>query len=192
MSMRVRLSFIFVIAVATIATGQPRNAVQNLDYVTDPEAHRIYAAVVPPMWATRSKDPVVLRRETEDVQAMTHCRSFTPSPDPEWGSVEKNFWQENARRKVLPAALPFNEPYRLITLAEIEAIDAKLAIKYPGIYNERPESPPYAAVSAVGFSADKTKAMVYVRLRGRGEVRGLELRDGQWLADKSSGCVWIA
>jgi len=62
-----------------------------------------------------------------------------------------------------------------------------------GIYNERPESPPYAAVSAVGFSADKTKAMVYVRLRGRGEVRGLELRDGQWLtADKSSGCVWIA
>ena len=62
---------------------------------------------------------------------MTHCRSFTPSPDPEWGSVEKNFWQENACRKVLPAALPFNEPYRLITLAEIEAIDAKLAIKYP-------------------------------------------------------------
>src|SRR5687768_221352 len=157
--MRVRLAFIFVIAAATIATGQPRNAaVQNLDYVTEPEAHRIYAAVLPAFWASRSKDPIVLQRETEDVQAMTQCRSFTPSSDPDWVAVQQNFLQENARRKVLPLALPMDAPYRLISLAEIQEIDARLALKYPGIYNERPESPPYAAVSAVGFNADKTKA----------------------------------
>ena len=194
MDMRLRLAFSFVIAVATIATAQPqRGAAQNLDSLTDTEAHRIYATVVPALWASRSEDPIVLQRETEDVEAMTQCRSFTPGPDPDWRAVQTNFWQENARRKVLPQALPINGPYRLIALAEIQAIDAKLAIKYPGVYNERPESPPYAAVSAVGFNANKTKAMVYVRLRDRGEVKGLELRDGHWVtAPQSSGCVWIA
>jgi hypothetical protein len=124
---------------------------------------------------------------------MTQCSASTLSPDPNWIAVQKNFLQENARRKLLPQALPFNEPYRLIALSEIEETDARLALKYPGVYNERPESPPYAAVSAVGFNSDKTKAMVYVRLRDRGMLQGLELRDGQWMtAPKSSGCVWIA
>ena len=194
MAMRLILALTLVIAVGTVVIGQTRNVpVQNLEYVIDLDAHLIYAAVVPALWATRSKDPIVLQRETEDAQAMTQCRSFTPSPDPDWIAVQKDFWQENARRKVLPVALPFNEPYRLITLAEIEEIDARLSLKYPGVYNERPDSPPYAAVSAVGFNPEKTKAMVYVRLRDRGEVKALELRDGQWVtAPKSSGCVWIA
>ena len=191
--MRARSTFIFVIAAATVATAQPqRDAILNLDSGTDTEAHRIYALVVPALWATRSKDPIVLQRETVGVEAFTRCRD-TSSPDSDWVAVQKNFSQENARRLVLPTALPFDEPYRLIALAEIEAIDAKLAIQYPGVYNERPESPPYVAVSAVGFNAEKTKAMVYVRLRDRGEVKGLELRDGQWVAaPKSNGCIWIA
>ena len=192
--MHPRLAFILVIASVTIATGQPRRvAAENLAYVTDPEALRIYAAVVPAFWATRSKDPIVLRRETEDVEAMTQCRSFTPSADPDWIAVQKKFWEENARRRLLPQALPFTEPYRLIALSEIEKIDAALALKYPGIYNQRPDSPPYVAVSAVGFNADKTKAMVYIRLRDRGEIRGLQRRDGRWAtAPDANGCVWIA
>jgi|SRR5688572_3123042 len=192
--MRWILGLTFVISVGTVVIGQTRNvAVQSLDSVTDAEALRVYAFVVPALWATRSKEPIVLRRETENVEAMKQCRASAPSPDPDWIAVQKSFVQENARRKVLPQALPFNEPYRLIGLAEIEDLDVRLALKYPGVYNERPDSPPYVAVSAVGFNSDKTKAMVYVRLRDRGMLQGLELRDGQWMtAPKSSGCMWIA
>jgi hypothetical protein len=83
--------------------------------------------------------------------------------------------------------------YRLIPKAEIDADAARLELKYPGLYNRRPESLEYAAVSGVGFSSDKTRAMVLVRLRGRGAVHLLERRGDEWVpANVIGGCIWIA
>jgi hypothetical protein len=50
------------------------------------------------------------------------------------------------------------------------ADDARLGRMYPGTMQYRPESMKYAAVSAVGFNAGKTKAIVSVRLRS---MRGM-------------------
>ena len=191
MSMRWSLAFIFVIGVTTAALSQSDKA--TADFVTDREAHRIYTTVVPNLWARQSKDPIVLQRETEDAPRIFSCQSFVPHQDPEWVEIRKRFWDENARRRLLPPDMPIGQPYRLISLQDIEADDARLALKYPGIYNERPESLQYAAVSAVGFNANKTKAMVYVRLRSNGELLGLERRDGKWTtAANSRVCAWIA
>ena len=197
MNMLASLAFTFVIAVTTVALGQSEKAGQSLDLITDSEAYAIYAAVVPGMWASgsRPQEQILIRRETEDVFAMKDrtCDSLLPKRDPEWAEIQKTFLLENARRKVLPVALPIDGSYRLMTLAEIEASDARLAVKYPGIYNQLPESLEYVAVSSVGFNADKTKAMVYMRLREKGELLGLELRDGKWItAPNSSICTWIA
>jgi len=194
MNMLASLAFTFVIAVTTVALGQSEKAGQSLDVITDSDAHAIYAAVVPGMWAVsvRPKDPIVLRRETEDVAAMgmPGCNSWLPRRDPEWVEVQKNFLQENARRKVLPLVLPLSQPYRLITLAEVEQINARLGLQVPG---EQPDDPPYVSVSAIGFNSDKTKAIVYVRLRNQGNWSGLERRDGKWItAPNSEICTWIA
>ena len=51
----------------------------------------------------------------------------------------------------------------------------------------------FAAVSAVGFNAAKTKALVYIRLRGSGQIHLMERRDGVWVGFKGGQrCGWIA
>jgi hypothetical protein len=51
----------------------------------------------------------------------------------------------------------------------------------------------FAAVSAVGFNADKTKAIVLVQVRDQGAVRALERRDNGWVPAYVTGigCGWI-
>jgi hypothetical protein len=159
--------------------------------VTDPKAYAIYATLVPETWAHYSKNTLVLQRETDTLLACRPSRSA--AADPEWDIVAKNFKQENTRPRLLMAALPIKGPYRLVPLAEIVADDARLALKYPGQWQRRPESMEYAAVSAVGFNAAKTKAMVAVRVGGGGTVVSMELREGKWAyAAKGIGCGWAA
>ena len=191
--MRLSLAFSFVIAVTTAALGQSDKRDQKLDLVADRDAHAIYAAVVPGTWALKFKEgPIVLQRETEDVATMMGhaCSDMFPSPDPGWVEVEKHVRQENARRKVLPLALPISNPYLVIALAEIERIDAPVKLKYPHNYLERPEIHQHVAVSAVGFSSDRTKAMVYASLPDEGAWTRLERRNGKWITH--SFCKWIA
>ncbi len=187
--MRVRMVATFVIGIVTVALGTgPMAAPPQLDTITDADAYAIYALLLPGAWATRAKGTLLLQQETE---GSTHCPSAAPS-DPEWAEVAANFKQENTRVRRLEPVLPVNIPYRLISKAEIEADDARLALKYPGTWQRRPESMEYAAVSVVGFNRTRTKAMVYVRLRSRGNVTQLEKREGQWVNAKLAGCGWIA
>ena len=88
--------------------------------------------------------------------------------------------------------LPVGIPYRLISQAEIKADDARLERKYPGIWQRRPESIEYAAVSMVGFDSTKTKAVVYVRFRSSGNVYWMQKREGKWVHAPHGGCGWIA
>jgi hypothetical protein len=85
--------------------------------------------------------------------------------------------------------------YSLISKAEILADDARIAKQYPGRHSNAP--PPgsidYIAVSAVGFNAARTKALVYVRMR-TSDGAGLWMRSGDsWVRDpKAPGCVGVA
>ena len=177
-----------------LGAGKPPNQsaepLQQLDPVTDREAYAIYAVLVPNMWAHLSKNPLVLQRET-GTSLLCNIAPLS-GPEPEWGVVSRNFTQENMRSRLLLPLLPIQTPYRLIPRAEIEADDARLALKYPGMWQHRPESMEYAAVSAVGFNAAKTKAMVYVRLRDSGTVYSMELREGNWVKAPRNVCSWIA
>jgi hypothetical protein len=78
--------------------------------------------------------------------------------------------------------MPMTLPYRLISRADILADDARLARKYPGQWQRTPGSLEYAAVSAVGFNAARTKALVYMRLRMSGDLLRMELKEGRWVA----------
>jgi hypothetical protein len=87
--------------------------------------------------------------------------------------------------------LRFDIPHTLISRAEIDADDARLATKYPGTWQIRPGSIEYAAVSAVGFNADKTKAMLYVKMRSQGGLYLMEKRAGVWSRADHPSCGWI-
>jgi hypothetical protein len=180
-----------VITAVTLTLAQlPKpTAAQQPEPVTDREAYAIYAVLVPAAWPHRSKDNLVLQRETV---TSLKCTQGPSAPDPEWDAAANNFKQQIAHSRLLMPMLPIEIPYRLIPRAEIEADDARLALKYPGMWHGRPESMEYVAVSAVGFNPAKTKAIVYVRLRNSGGVQWMELRDGKWVSVQRSACGWAA
>ena len=127
------------------------------------------------------------RRETE--RSPQHCQS--KAANRAWQAVD-SFHRQNKRVQLLQPLLPRDVRYRLIPRGEIEADDARLAIKYPGGWQRRPESLDYAAVSAVGFNGDKSKAILYVRLRDQGEIYFMEKRDGKWVRVSFPVCMWAA
>ncbi len=183
---------ILVVSVALAIPKSPPTLAQVLEPVMDPVAYAVYAVFVPPAWATRSKDPLVLQRETE---VPPECGSPVPASDPDWEATVQNFIEENTRPRELRPELPIHMPYRLIARAEILADDARLALKYPGTWQRRPESLEYAAVSMVGFNPAKTKALVYVRLRSSGQHHTAEFRDSKWVQASvrvGYGCGWVA
>jgi hypothetical protein len=182
----------FVIATVTLVVAYlPTATPLQLGPITDPEAYAVYAAVLPRMWGNVSKDPLLLQQETD---VSIECRSSGSQTNGEigWEAVENSFKAENTRVRLLRRMLPADIPYRLIPRAEIAADDARLALKYPGQTQRRPESIEYAAVSAVGFNATKTKAIVYVHLRSNGAVYWIEKRQGKWDPTPRGGCAWIA
>jgi hypothetical protein len=182
-----RWGYVATLALLTIAI--PTTA-QEPKPVTDRDAYALYAQLVPPAWAQVSNGPLLLQRETE---SSFSCTGGLKPPSQEWQSAFDSFSKENARVQLLQSVLPIKIPYRLISRAEIEADDARLAVKYPGTWMRRPESMEYAAVSAIGFNPERTKAVVYVRLRMSGLLHMLEKRqsNGPWAPSPLGGCGWI-
>jgi hypothetical protein len=194
--MRARSIVIFVIVVTFVTPAEtildarsPRAVYQDDDSVMETAAYSVYERLLPGVRTFVSKEPIPLQRETE---RSAGCEPPLTGWDAEWKPVERAYRQENARVRSLRPLLQTPVPYRLIPKSEIIADDARIALKYPGLrQGSRPESIEFAAVTAVGFNASETKALVGVRIRLQGWVVRLELRDGVW-ATVGGGCLWIA
>ena len=173
-----------VIGTITLALVQPMSG-QPLKPITDPDAYAIYATLLPSIWK-RSDELIVLVQET----TTESCRvSRLPEG---WDGVQEDFDRQNTNVWALQPVLPLSD-YRLIPRAKIQAADARLKEEYPGIWQRRPGSMEFAAVSAVGFNAARTKALVYIRLRSSGQIYLMERRDGQWVASREGlRCGWGA
>jgi hypothetical protein len=190
--MEANISVILLALGVTVVVPQLASAPrQGLESITDPVAYAVYASVLRTAWPD-SKATLLLMEETEDIKDIENCTSVF-SGDPDWSAVVTRFRQENTAVRALERRLPVDFSYRIVPRAEIDADDARLALKYPGTWNRRPESMEFAAVSAVGFDSTKTKAMVYVRLRSSGQLHVRELRYGNWVVPKLKyGCGgWV-
>ena len=173
-----------VIATVILALAQPSSG-PPLKPITDPDAYAIYANLLPSIWK-RSGELILLVQETE----TESCR-VSRLPE-EWEGVQEDFDRQNTNAWTLRPVLPLGD-YRLIPRAEIRADDARLEQEYPGIWQRRPGSMEFAAVSAVGFNAAKTKALVYIRLRSSGQIYLMERREGRWVASRGGiRCGWGA
>jgi hypothetical protein len=179
------MNWILSMSVVAITILQGPGTTQALDPRTETDAYTVYGS------ALGLKPPVVLMRETEGPSHS--CSGFIDQLSGEWREVAKDFRDKNARTWLLqPGVLAFE--YRLISKAEILADDARLAKQYadrpPG---SAPGSIQYVGVSAVGFNATRTKALVYVHTRMRGGVLRLIRSGNSWVHDpQGSTCEWIA
>jgi len=176
-----------VIALAFLQVQAPL----PFDLKVDRDAFAVYATVLQGR-RDEVKEPLVLQAETE---APRTCAGLLDGMTGEWAEVANNFRRENARVRVLQSGLPLGVEYRVIPTATILADDARLAAKDPRRRNApRPGSIKYIALSAVGFNAARTKALVYVRFRTEHFSDALlmkELKEGKWVTGPQ-GCAGTA
>jgi hypothetical protein len=164
------------------------NAQTTLEAITDPDAYAIYELVIPPKM--EGTPPIQIQRET--VTDVIGCVGFLDRVQADWQPLVQAFRRENLVVRTLRPLLNLPVAYQLIAAAQIEADDARLAVKYPGTWQRRPESMDFVAVSSIGFDEPKARALMYARNRMRGGFVFLEKQDGRWQLRRSGvTCGWV-
>jgi hypothetical protein len=177
----------FVAALTVI--GFPLFA-QEPAMVTDSEAYALYELLLAPMLTnvpTTLKNPLLLQRET--AASFGGCR-LPKSVPANWRPIVASYLEANSGAKWLQTGR-MSIPYRLIPRAEIEADDARLALKFGREWNGGPPgSIAYARVSAVGFDPSKTKAVLHVGMMVQDGIFFMEKRNGVWVRSPEIHSCW--
>lgn len=178
-----------LIGVMASAVWMAGGTAQPLPPLTDREAYAIYAVLLNfQLWRDRGDRPLFIVQET---RLQRWCGSSKPVPEV-WRPAQADMERQNARTWKLLARFPTTIRHSLVPRADLEADDARLRQQHPGRSNYLPGSMEFAEFSAVGFSPDRTKAMVYGRTRSAGGLYVLERTDGRWVVSSAWGCRWAA
>ena len=184
----------FVILIAAAVLGLPPMADAQRpqpEPITGRDAYGVYAELLPPLWANQSKDTMLIGEDTKFFQ----CPGAHRVADADWQSAWDSYADENSRGRRLLYMLPAPISYLLISTADMHAEGRRLVELYPGGWQRRPGQTDYAIVSAVGFNATKTRAIVGVNVGSSGSIHLVEKRDGHWGSSQTPGllsCAWAA
>jgi hypothetical protein len=163
------------------------------------EAYKVYSAILP----TIGESPLVIGTETrtpeiclQPLDAQSE-RVLRPAID--------NYLELNALPWQLQKHFDINRHYELLAEEELKATFRDGMNGSPSLggwktfYERHPDSEGWIELSAVGFNADKTIAVVYMGYYcgsgcSGGEFRALEKNAGKWqlLTGRGlwNGCVW--
>jgi hypothetical protein len=160
----------------------------------DGEAYAVYAAILPSEWPWRVANAkrLVIRTETENYKMCLQ-------PEKDWervvGPAISDYQKRNEKPWLLQPNFDIALPYQLVSADELKSAMAQGS--WQGFYKQYPESGGFISLSAVGFNADRTVAVVYMGhhcggLCGGGEFHVLQKKDGKWvpLDWKGTRCIW--
>ena len=160
----------------------------------DAEAYEVYSAILPTEWSQLSGNAksLVIRSETKDYKM---CHQSEAESEKIIGQAISEYVKLNKETWLLKRGLNIEKPYELIPYDELRS-----ALKQGGwenFYKQYPNSGGWIELSAVGFNADKTVAVVYMghhswSLSGGGRFHVLQKKDGKWTPLKWKGprCAW--
>jgi hypothetical protein len=162
----------------------------------DQEAYEVYSAILPSEWPLR-----VAHAKTLIIQRDTKGFKMCLSPASEWqekvGPAISDYVKSNAKPSALQRRINVEVTYQLISTEELQSTIQ--TVGWDGFYQRYPDSGGWIELSAVGFNANKTVAVVYMGhhcgpLCGGGGFHVLEKKDGQWvtLEWKGSSCAWAS
>lgn len=162
----------------------------------DQEAYEVYSSILPSEWPLR-----VARAKTLIIQNETKGFQMCLRPEKEWeekvGPAISDYVRLNREPLLLQRKINVEVPYQLIMADELRS--AMQTADWEGFFQRYPKSGGWIELSAVGFNATKTVAVVYMghhcgSLCGGGGFHVLEKKNGQWvpLEWKGSSCGWAA
>jgi hypothetical protein len=187
---------------------------QDVDFVEDLEAYGVYRAVLPIKFSSAETELTHITLLQETRAGSMHCPR-DENIQPEWRPVVENYRSVNARVRRIQAGRDLGVPYTLLTWAELTKMmrDAGYDLsKFSGRQSpgaevfSRLKGGRLVALSAVGFDAARTRAMVTVQyncfpsmqpgvntqLCHQGNQVLLEKQADRWVPSKVGGCGWIA
>ena len=167
------------------------------------EAYEVYAALLPEEWIWRYAHAryLVIQEETDSepfFQPVRECLPSTPEFLKTYRSVVGDFEKVNRDSKRLVRKLQIDKPYQLVPRATILGLFKYDAFEgWQSFGDKFPESEGYIDISAVGFNAEKTQALVYTghscgALCGGGTYHLLEKKGGKWQEVRGLGCSWAS
>ncbi|MBO0724516.1 MAG: hypothetical protein J2P52_02865 [Blastocatellia bacterium] len=163
----------------------------------DAEAYEVYAAILPTDWLWQ-----VQKAKSLVIQSETKVYKMCLRPDGESekivGPAISEYVRLNEKTWLLQQRLNIEKQYEFIASDDLKSI-----FKQPGgwerFHTQYPDSGGWIELSAVGFNADKTVAVVYAGhhcggLCGGGGFHILQKKDGKWAPLKWNGksCSWVS
>jgi hypothetical protein len=192
--------------------------VQTSEVISDPEAYAVYASVVPTRFSTGDK-PMTELALLQETRAGVDCvgQEKDKRLHPEWRPVVESYKKENARVRIIQSGFNLGVPHSIVTVAQLRKLmrDAGYSRQSPrsnGLGSDvfaRFPSGRLVAVSAVGFNAERTRAMVAMQFDclpswepgtegaavcHEGRHIALEKKGGRWniVHNVHVGCGWVA
>ena len=169
--------------------------------LTDPDAYAVYAAVIPKEWpvqAAHAQRLVIQETTTVSRNCLPTGEGLKAAP---WKEVMDDFTGQNATARTLISAFPIDRPYDLVRESDMMApFKDRQSDGWKAFYDAHPDSGGYLMMSAVGFDAAKTRALVYLGhacgwLCGGGTFHFLEKEDGRWhevAPTNITVCMWVS
>jgi len=158
------------------------------------EAYEVYSAILPTErpWRVDNAKSLVIQSETKGYEM---CLRPDEQSEKIIGSAISEYVKLNEKNWLLKRGLSIEKPYELISYDELSS-----ALKqgwWEDFYKRYPNSGGWIELSAVGFNADKTVAVVYMGhycggLCGGGGFHVLRKKAGKWapLEWKGESCIW--
>jgi hypothetical protein len=159
----------------------------------DTEAYQVYSAILPPDWLvdTARVKSLVIQTETENRLPM--CLEPDADSQKIIGSAITDYLEVNKKVWLLQENIKLELPYKIVSNEAIESALKKNI--WEQLYSDSGRS--YITLSAVGFNADKTVAIVNSSydcglLCGGGSYHVLQRKDGKWIPLNWKGrmCAW--
>jgi hypothetical protein len=155
------------LALSCLVLTVPHVSAQTADAkpIDDTESYAVYSALLPDSYlAGMRRSMVVIQAE-----ATTASRPCWPSGSPietEWKSTVESLRAENLHARTILPGFTLSVSYIVVPKADIMAFFTPLSIQrldgWKHFYERYPDSAGFLALSAVGFDADRTKAIVYI------------------------------
>jgi hypothetical protein len=194
---------LLLIASPVISAAQSRTPT-----VDDPDAYAIYNQIIARQWPVRVTKArrLVIEVETTDWQYYNGkklenlCLKPTPGEEGTIGLMRQAFEEANKQVPLLQRKFTIPYEYELVSRESITALlKGKGEEGWKDFYVKYPDSGGSIHLSAVGFNADKTLALVYVGywcgdICGEGAYYYLKKTDGKWSDIRWPGiqCHWIS
>lgn len=170
----------------------------------DSDVYKVYDVIIRNEWpiSVAKATRLVLQAETTTIPGFGEnklCLKPAPGDEPTLGPLLASYTKANEKPWVLQKNFKLDIPYEIVPRSELDKIFAPNSDGWKPFNTKYPNSGGFIHMSAVGFNADKTLALVYMGhlcggLCGGGTHHLLEKREGKWIEIPWRGetCMWAS